>query len=414
MENGTKCILYVDFPSGEVNHARKLAGVRRAADAFGWEVAILPRGETDAGTLDRLLRSLRPVGCVVEATGDRHELPPAIFGATPVVYLDPPQRLKWRRARAITGDNAAIARMVFRELSAGHPSLYAAVPHNGLRRWNRERISAFRALCLENGAEFRAFPGRRDEPDGERARRLSAWVAALPPRSWFPSAQMLVSRMAASDGARLAMSVNGGHNDEPHNHNDLGSYSIMLDGVEMGGDPGGEVYTERTFSALRYESRIINSYGHPVPVVDLKLQGVGRQFAAKVLMTGFSDAKDEIVYDLTGAYPECSLVSLTRRVSFDRVRREITVTDAARFSKPSQFEVPFVTCRDWEKASDGSFVFKHPGGGRKLLMAVASSAPVVLREEMIGNPGRPDVTRLGFSFVRLVAEATLTMSFSIA
>ena len=235
----------------------------------------------------------------------------------------------------------------------------------------------------------------------------------LPPRSWFPAAQLLVSRMTTSGGARLSMSVNGGHNDEPHNHNDLGSYTVMLDGVEMGGDPGGEVYTERTFSALRYESRVINSYGHPVPVVDLKLQGVGRQFAAKVVKTDFGAERDEIVYDLKGAYPACSLESLTRRVVFDRLRGEITVTDEAKFSKPSAFEVPFITYRDWKKSEDGAFVFAHPDGGRALKMSVSSSAPVVLRDERLENPGRPDVRRLGFSFANLVSEATISMTFSI-
>lgn len=252
---------------------------------------------------------------------------------------------------------------------------------------------------------LRAFGQEPPIPSATAFRRL-------PPHSWFPAAQLLVARMTTSGGARLGMSVNGGHNDEPHNHNDLGSYTIMLDGVEMGGDPGGEVYTERTFSALRYESRIVNSYGHPVPVVDLKLQGTGRQFAAEVLKTSFLDARDEIVYDLTGAYPLCSLESLTRRVVFDRVRGEIAVTDAAKFSKPSAFEVPFITCRDWKKGADGSFVFAHPDDGRALKMSIVSSAPVVLRDEKLANPGRTDVERLGFSFANLVRNATLTMTFS--
>lgn len=253
---------------------------------------------------------------------------------------------------------------------------------------------------------------------GQEAPACEESPPGLGPRAWFPAAQLLVSRMASPGGARLSLSVNGGHNGEKHNHNDIGSYTIMLDGAEMGGDPGGEVYTERTFSALRYESRLINSYGHPVPVVDLHLQGTGRQFAAKVLKTDFSDTRDEVIYDLAGAYPLCSLVSLTRRVTFDRRKGEITVTDEAKFSEPSAFEVPFVTfCECGERAmgnGEVSFTIAHPGGERALKMAVSASAPVVVRREKLPNPGRAEPERLGFSFAHLVKEATLTMKFSIA
>ena len=36
---------------------------------------------------------------------------------------------------------------------------------------------------------------------------------------------------------RLSIGIKCGHNGELHNHNDLGSYTLMLDGTEMGGDP---------------------------------------------------------------------------------------------------------------------------------------------------------------------------------
>ena len=116
--------------------------------------------------------------------------------------------------------------------------------------------------------------------------------------------------------------------------------------------------------------------------------------------------------DLSSIRP-LSAGTLTRRVVFDRLRGEITVTDAAKFSKPSAFEVPFITYRDWKKSEDGAFVFAHPDGGRALKMSVSSSAPVVLRDERLENPGRPDARRLGFSFANLVSEVTISMTFSI-
>ena len=234
-------------------------------------------------------------------------------------------------------------------------------------------------------------------------------------RTFFPEAQVLVAR---SDPTGFALAVTGGHNDMPHNHNDLGSYALVLDGTEMGGDPGRELYTERTFSPLRYESRVINSYGHPVPVVDGRLQGTGRQFAAKVVKTAFSDAKDEIVYDLTGAYPKCALEKLTRRIVFDRANGKVVIEDETAFSRPSAFEVPFVTYlegTEGAKGSDGTMrlAFSHPKDGRMMILDVAASVPLAFKDEIIANPGRQSFHRMGFAFANLAAKAKVTMTFSV-
>ncbi|MBR1588935.1 MAG: hypothetical protein IJ658_11495 [Kiritimatiellae bacterium] len=238
---------------------------------------------------------------------------------------------------------------------------------------------------------------------------------ALPVRTWFPDAQVLISRCVWPERTmRLSIAIKGGHNAELHNHNDVGSYAIMLDGTEMGGDPGGEVYTRRTFSKERYASKVLNSYGHPVPVVGGKLQKGGRAAAAKVLKTDFADGKDVVVLDCTAAYAVPTLKSLVRTMTFDRANAMITVADAVAFSEPTAFEVPVITYREWEADSDHAvFLFKKsPRTHRRLKMEVRSSAPVAFREEKIENPGKPDVTRLAFTFDHPVANATFATVYS--
>ena len=213
---------------------------------------------------------------------------------------------------------------------------------------------------------------------------------------------------------RLSIAIKGGHNAELHNHNDVGSYAIMLDGAEMGGDPGGEVYTRRTFSKDRYVSKVLNSYGHPVPVVGGKLQKGGRAAAAKVLRTEFTDEKDVVEFDYAAAYDVPALKSLVRTMTFDRANSSITITDRVAFSEPTAFEVPVVTYREW-KANDDFTEFqfkKQPKTYRRLNMAVQSSAPVAFKDEKIENPNKPDVTRLAFTFKEPVVEATFTTVFS--
>lgn len=247
---------------------------------------------------------------------------------------------------------------------------------------------------------------------GQEPASCAGGRGVLPPRSWFPCAQVLISRCLDGEGKSLSIGIKGGHNDELHNHNDLGSYTLMLDGVEMGGDPGREVYTKRTFSDRRYESKVLNSYGHPVPVIAGRLQQVGREFEAKVVKTDFAEDRDEIVYDLTKGYDASSLKSLVRRVVLDRKGCTITIEDTVELTEPSKFEVPYVTCRDYVKDEAARhFVFRHPDGGRSLALDVESSAPVVFRDEKIENPEFSAITRLGFSFAKPVTNAFLKMTF---
>ncbi len=237
-------------------------------------------------------------------------------------------------------------------------------------------------------------------------------------RSWFPDAQVLISRLR--DNARsLALSVaaKGGHNAELHNHNDVGSYVVMLDGVEMCGDPGGEQYTRRTFSKDRYVSNVLNSFGHPVPVVGGNLQSTGRKAAAKVLSHSFSDERDVLVLDCTAAYPSAkTLKSLVRTMTFDRVRGGVSISDRAEFTKPTAFEVPVVTYRDCERigGAEMEFALKKGGKGRRALkMCVSASDTLEFREETIENAPRPSVRRLAFSIARPAVTATIETSFMV-
>ena len=251
---------------------------------------------------------------------------------------------------------------------------------------------------------------------GQEPAPVAPTLDILPPRSWFPDAQVLLARARHPEQMlTFGVGFKGGHNAELHNHNDIGSYYVMLDGVEMTGDPGGEVYTRRTFSKDRYVSKVLNSYGHPVPVVGGQLQRTGRRAAAKVLRASFTDAKDEVAIEYAAAYAVPALKSLVRTLAFDRVRNVLTVSDRIVCTAPTAFEVPVITYRTWRKnAAATAFTFdKSATTQRKLEMAVVASAPVRFREERIENPSRPDVQRLAFAFEAPVTEATFTTTFSV-
>jgi hypothetical protein len=70
---------------------------------------------------------------------------------------------------------------------------------------------------------------------------------------WFDELQVMAAREQAGSAAGFYVSAKGGHNDESHNHNDVGSFVVYLDGKPLLVDPGVETYNIKTFSPQRYE-----------------------------------------------------------------------------------------------------------------------------------------------------------------
>jgi len=174
--------------------------------------------------------------------------------------------------------------------------------------------------------------------------RQTVSVNPSPLRSYFPFGGVLIARTAADAQPRVAVVLKGGHNDEPHNHNDVGSFSFIVGTNLVICDPGGEVYTKRTFGPHRYDSGVLNSFGHAVPVVAGELQRTGRDAHGVILATNFTDAADLWKLDYRSAYAVKNLQKLERTFVFARgVMPSLTVADAVKFSTPGKFESALVT-----------------------------------------------------------------------
>ena len=181
-------VLGFNFFPDNLFHAARMEGIRRFARLGGWAVEFFTPQDVPAAAIRQLLARRRPAGCLVECSrpndAPSYAMPtPGVFGDTPVVYVDPQttqERRRIRHAAALISDNAAIARMAFRELSADHPPAYAAVPYVRPCRWSVERVATFRALCAEDGKRCLVFPYRIGEGLADRQKRLADWLAALP------------------------------------------------------------------------------------------------------------------------------------------------------------------------------------------------------------------------------------------
>lgn len=182
-------------------------------------------------------------------------------------------------------------------------------------------------------------------------------------REWFEDVQFLICRPQQDSACRLAATFKGGDNAVNHNHNDLGTFTVLLGKEELLTDPGAETYTQRTFSVHRYEGDLLNSFGHPVPIVGGQLQfpdktyhrtGYGRDAYTKLVDATFTAERDKVILEMDRAYKVPHLMTLIRAFTYDRTGKgHVEVCDQVKFSQPDTFETALITYASWELLPNG-------------------------------------------------------------
>ena len=201
-----------------------------------------------------------------------------------------------------------------------------------------------------------------------------------PLRSWFTNGGVLICRAGKTP---FAVALKGGHNAENHNHNDVGSFSVVAGKSMVICDPGSEVYTRRTFGAHRYDSKVLSSYGHAVPVVAGQLQSAGADARARILRTEFSDEQDTLTLDISSAYKTAELQHLERTFVFRRgPSPALTVRDDIAFASPQKFEEALITWGDWKQLSPNELALSDEQGGVQVHIDSAEEPFALSSEEL--------------------------------
>ncbi|MDO4550415.1 MAG: hypothetical protein Q4C96_04090 [Planctomycetia bacterium] len=229
-----------------------------------------------------------------------------------------------------------------------------------------------------------------------------AGILVCRPKNWtqtiLPRENVKEIRKKVKNLDSLAVAMKGGHNAEHHNHNDVGTYVVVCHGEMQLMDLGAEVYTRRTFSKERYESKILNSWGHAVPLIGGQMQKTGNRYRATILETSFTDAEDVLKLDLSPAYDVDFCKKLTRTFRYKRNVQEYfnpmhykvpllrhfcfaentsafraaengnlnenqyIVEDSAEFTSAQTFETPLITTQKWLQCGNileiGSLIVK--------------------------------------------------------
>lgn len=238
----------------------------------------------------------------------------------------------------------------------------------------------------------------------------------LLPSSLFRRAGVACVRPGTFRRCRLSAAFKGGSNNELHNHNDVGSYILVLDeATPIAVDPGTERYTARTFSSRRYESDLISSRGHSVPEINGIGQSAGKGTDSRLLEFRDSETAATASFDLRRAYPRLKAVLKKLERRFDYSRQEdgsFSVTDTAAFREPVRFETAVITCADVEQLDPRTLLLHDPKGSVRLSIECGNTVPEIELRPLTSAPA--DGTRPRRIAIRLpgkVLEAKVILTF---
>lgn len=229
-------------------------------------------------------------------------------------------------------------------------------------------------------------------------------------RSWYEKAGILVSRPGADSKCLLSIAAKGGNNAENHNHNDVGSYDVVYDGVLLTGDQGGpnSYPGDYFYSGAEKKYKIKGSWGHPVPVINGKEQKTGKSAQGIILQKAFTNESDNLTIDMKSAYPEQTLNTLTRSFTYNRSGTgSFTVVDNWEAEKSVSFGTALTTGGEWKKLNSKTLLVTKDGKSIKVM--IEASAPVTFTTESI-SVNSPVYTRIGINLTKSLKKGYIKLT----
>lgn len=304
-----------------------------------------------------------------------------------------------------------------------------AVLHRYGRRTGQEDVVAHARALRGDGDPV--LPSQEGPVDLRRVLGAlfdARWRAApaaefpLPAHGWLPDTQVFVARSSAGSARGLLVAAKGGHNDESHNHNDVGSFLVAVDGRPLVIDAGVGTYRKETFGRGRYGIWSMTAEYHNVPVVDGHAQPPGRAFAARDVRAHRTERADTMTLDLADAYPaEAGLRSWERSVALVRGSgQRVEVGDAWRLAKaPGSLALHLLLGGAVRQAGEGRATVTPPQGrGLELTWDAAlfdaRTETVPLSDPVFTRVWGPEVYRLVLTARTPAAEGSHRLVASIA
>jgi hypothetical protein len=227
-----------------------------------------------------------------------------------------------------------------------------------------------------------------------------------PDYTWYPETEFCYMKNKSG----LFFAAKGGYNNESHNHNDIGTFSLYVNTIPMLIDVGVGTYTRQTFSSERYSIWTMQSNYHNLPMIN----GIPQSFGAEYKATDVSFNKGSMTFSLNiaTAYPESAGVKTWNR-SYALKNGTLKISDDFDLTKTeSPNRIHFITWGNVTMDTPGMIEIETKG--ERIRLIYDKNAFVVSKEVIIPDDKRlsdvwgNEVCRLSLDAKKMVLKGRYT------
>ena len=183
----------------------------------------------------------------------------------------------------------------------------------------------------------------------------------LPTYTWYPQTEFCYMY---SEKEKIFVAAKGGHNNESHNHNDVGTFIYYANNKPIIIDVGVGTYTKQTFGKERYSIWTMQSQYHNLPVIDGKQQVFGLENRSSNVK--FDPRGMSFSLDINKAYPQLSNNSVWNR-KYQLKGKTLIVEDKFNIVNPSLANnIVFMSAGKVSIAGNGSILIEQDNERVKL------------------------------------------------
>ena len=151
---------------------------------------------------------------------------------------------------------------------------------------------------------------------------LAGLRTSVPDYTWYPETQFCYIK----NDSDWFFAAKGGHNNESHNHNDIGTFILYKGSVPVFVDAGVGTYTKSTFDRNRYTIWSMQSGWHNLPVINGKFQKNGAKYKASDIVTSGKGKTRVFKLNIAGAYQADACCNTWTR-EYKLTDKLLTITD---------------------------------------------------------------------------------------
>ena len=185
---------------------------------------------------------------------------------------------------------------------------------------------------------------------------------------WLPDTEVAASRDREGTATGFFLGAKGGHNDESHNHNDIGNYVVYYDGIPLLIDVGSGNYTARTFNGdERYDIWFNCSDFHNTPTINGITQKAGITYRASDLSYQSGSSTMHFTLDMAKAYPaEAGINSWRRTLTLNR-GKSVQIKDVTDLKNARSVTQHLMTCYPAEVIKPGELTIHYRNKDSQIL-----------------------------------------------